>query len=278
MTYELLVDYWFHNFTDSQIAKDEKVSRTAICHRRRYHKIPNRIMTGRIGELKAIQLFKGFGFDVIDMNLVDKTASYDLLIDGHIRIDVKSASLSSDKKYNFQLTNKLSDGCKHRRLSTRTKKDYEKSCDFILFVCIDDDNYYLQESAELNESIITQSIGRSTVKYLENKIKSRQDILTAISKLDTSIVAQASAVEKGEHMRTEEIVFENERKVINLIRGAIKTRGLSATYSVNNQEKMDVRIGYTLGIKNYVVDLTDSHSIEQFQIDVQEKIKVEDLL
>ncbi len=278
MTYELLVDYWFHNFTDSQIAKDEKVSRTAICHRRRYHKIPNRITTGRIGELKAIQLFEGFGFDVIDMNLVDKTASYDLLIDGHIRIDVKSASLSYDGTYKFQLTNKLSDGCKHRRVSTRTKKDYEKSCDFILFVCLDDDNYYLQESAELNESIITQSIVRSTVKYLENKIKNRQDILTAISKLDTSIVAQASAVEKGEHMRTEEIVFENERKVINLIRGAIKTRGLSATYSVNNQEKMDVRIGYTLGIKNYVVDLTDRHSIEQFQIDVQEKIKVEDLL
>lgn len=278
MTYELLVDYWFHNFTDSQIAKDEKVSRTAICHRRRYHKIPNRITTGRIGELKAIQLFKGFSFDVIDMNLIDKTASYDLLIDGHIRIDVKSASLSSDKKYNFQLTNKLSDGCKHRRLSTRTKKDYEKSCDFILFVCLDDDNYYLQESAELNESIITQSIGRSTVKYLENKIKSRQDVLTAIKKFDTSIIAQHPAVEKSEHMRTDELVFENERKIINLIRGAIKTRGLTATYSVNNDEQMDVRIGYSTGIKKYLIDLTDAYAIEIFQLELQEKIKLEDAL
>lgn len=224
----------------------------------------------------AIKRLEEMGFSVIDMNQISKTAPFDLLLEGKYRNDVKASVVNSYNNYKFQLTNKVEGQCKHRKIGNRTKKNYEKACDFFLFIGLEDEVFYLVPSHEIAKEIITVNIGRRNSTKKEHKIKSRQDVLTAITKFDTSMIAQHPAVEKSEHMRTEEIVFENERKVINLIRGAIKTRGLSATYSISNEEKMDARIGYTSGIKKYSIDLTDPYSVETFQLDLQKEIKLED--
>jgi len=145
---------------------------------------------------------------------------------------------------------------------------------------MDDEQYYLIPPEDLERIDATVVIGRgkSTGKYEKYKIKNRHDMVAAIGKLDTSIVAPVVKIGKVKSMQIEEIVYENERKVINLLRGAIVSRGLFTTYSVGNSNVMNIHIMFSGGSERFTLDLEQAEQVEAFQLNIQRLIEVEDLM
>lgn len=128
------------SFSDSEIANMIGVSRSYISHLRRQFNIPTRVGTGRIGEVIAMLQLLSEGFSVKDLNATNKTASYDVLVDGSIRVDVKTAKISSKGRFVFSMANKSEgDHINTKKIKTssgRLLKDYSKSCDYLMFVCL----------------------------------------------------------------------------------------------------------------------------------------------
>lgn len=148
------------NRTDMQISEFYGVDRTYISHIRADYGIPNKMTLGRRGELEAMKVLEEKGFRVSDMNLIDSQASYDILLNGSIRLDVKSASFKEEKNsFTFALSEKRENGCKPgenriRLKSGRTKKIFSKTCDFLVFVGFKDNipSFYIVPSDELDET------------------------------------------------------------------------------------------------------------------------------
>lgn len=132
--------YIEEGFSDSEIANMIGVSRSYISHIRRQFNIPTRVGTGRVGELIAMIQLLSEGFAIKDLNATDKTAPYDILVDGELRIDVKSAKISSNGRFVFSMANKSEgDHIKTKKIKTsagRLLKDYSKSCDYLMFICL----------------------------------------------------------------------------------------------------------------------------------------------
>lgn len=133
--------------SDREIAKRFEVSRTAVVHFRKNHKIRTKIYTGEIGEGIVANELQKAGFVVVNMNKRSKIHPYDLLVHGHIRIDVKTARLSSGRWY-FTLSQKPETGVVEsshyiKLNNRRLRKRFDKVCDFIILCGIQDDNYNL---------------------------------------------------------------------------------------------------------------------------------------
>ncbi len=130
--------YWTLKMSDREIAQELKLSRSYISELRKKYSIPTRMSTGRKGELSVIQQLNRLGFSVKDMNLVNKKSDYDVLVNNRIRIEVKSSS-AGKRNYSFRLAdNRLREHLvSHNRIKLEngnTKKLFEKTCDYIIFV------------------------------------------------------------------------------------------------------------------------------------------------
>lgn len=125
-------------WSDKEIGIFFGVSRSAIGYQRKRHCIETRRSTGEIGEGFVIKELKRLGHKVLNLNEKDKTAPYDLLVDKHIRIDVKTAK-ELNGRYYFVLTDSEGVSCiesesRIRLDSKRTKKLFRKTCDFLILV------------------------------------------------------------------------------------------------------------------------------------------------
>lgn len=127
------------NMTDKEIAHELNLSRNHITELRRKYSIKPRLTIGREGELILIEKLKSLDFSVKDMNLINKNSPFDVLVDENVRIDVKSSAYSQKERYNFRLLESKRKGLvisetRIRLKNGATKKLYEKTCDYIIFV------------------------------------------------------------------------------------------------------------------------------------------------
>lgn len=158
--------------TDREIAEFLTVDRTTIVKLRKRYGIESRETVGEIGEEKAEQILRKKGFQVKNMNDEDKLSPYDLLVDGKHRIDVKTAMFSENHRFTFGISEQAKRGTvpSDTRImlpNGRMRKDFSKTCDFLLFVCIKPrtTKYYLIPSDEFPAHISTFNISDNDRKY-----------------------------------------------------------------------------------------------------------------
>lgn len=168
MTVRKLVE---RGWTDRQIAEFHNIGRTAVVHFRKKYGIKRKLSTGRLGELIAIKKLQEVGYKVEDMNLKNKTASYDLLVNDDIRVEVKSASLSDERNtYQFILTNPPRSNCIESSIRTvlnngRSLKHYEKTCDIMMFVGITEKLIWIIPSKVMESRIGTVTLHTRRTRY-----------------------------------------------------------------------------------------------------------------
>lgn len=168
MTVRNLVE---RGWTDRQIAEFYNIGRTAVVHFRKKYGIKRKLSTGRLGELIAIKKLREVGYKVEDMNLKNKTASYDLLVNHDIRVEVKSASLSDERNtYQFILTNPPRSNCIESSIRTvlnngRSLKHYEKTCDIMMFVGITEKLIWILPSKVMESRIGTVTLHTRRTRY-----------------------------------------------------------------------------------------------------------------
>lgn len=161
--------------TDKEIGKRYGTDRTSITHLRKDYGIPNKMTVGRAGELYAIRRLQEIGLDALDMNIANRLAPFDILLDGHLRVEVKTSSMNKKKStYNFSLSECASNGYKVgtnriRLKSGRTRKLYSKSCDVLLLVCWDNKNVYLIPSGDIPDHQTNVKISACTKRYAKYK-------------------------------------------------------------------------------------------------------------
>lgn len=148
---ELKRMYEVEGLSDSQIANKLNRDRTTVVYMRQRWNIPTRPLTGRQGELLALnELIKRHGkSNVIDMNEADATSIFDILLYGNVRIEVKAAKRNASRNdFCFSFSNKknsgiLEDEITYKLPNGRTIKDLSKSCDIVILVFIDKEINYL---------------------------------------------------------------------------------------------------------------------------------------
>ncbi|PTK22492.1 hypothetical protein [Staphylococcus hominis] len=133
--------------SDKEIGDFLGVHRSNITHYRKNNNIPKPTTVGRRGELAAISRLRKLGFEVEDLNLIDKSSRYDLLVNETLKIEVKSSKRAKDGRFRFSFANKRENQCKTsesvmRLKNGRTVKNYQKFADYFIFVGIDDDVYH----------------------------------------------------------------------------------------------------------------------------------------
>lgn len=170
------------NRTDMQISEFYGIDRTYISHIRADYGIPNKMTLGRRGELEVIKVLEEKGFHVTDMNLHDSQASYDVLVNGSIRLDVKSATFKETaKRFTFALSEKKELGCKTgenriRLKSGRTKKIFANTCDYLVFVGFKNNipSFYIVPSVDLDETKGVLNINPDGSEFQKYKNRWRQ--------------------------------------------------------------------------------------------------------
>ena len=128
--------YITDGLSDTEVAKRFGVCRTAVVHFRKKHGIPSRIYSGEVGEGIVACELQRVDLVVINMNMRSKIHPYDLLVNGVVRIDVKSATLYQGH-WRFSLSQKaetgIIEGDHYIRLNNgRMRKQFAKVCDFII--------------------------------------------------------------------------------------------------------------------------------------------------
>lgn len=176
---EKLLSYLYtqSNKTDREIAEFFNIDRTYIVKARSEFGVNTRISTGDIGEQKAIKKLRSKGFRVRDMNLKNKLSPFDLMVNGKVRVEIKSAKFSSKlKRYCFALSEQAKRNCveSNERITLRngrTKKLFSKTCDFIIFVCIGngEDVFYVLPSNILPDDMSALNIRVDDMKYARFK-------------------------------------------------------------------------------------------------------------
>lgn len=144
--------------TDRKIAAENNVTRTTVSRTRKQYGIATRLTTGRAGELLVLDRLRAISRDVLDMNEQSKTSEFDVLFKGQ-RIEVKTARLI-DGHYRFQLGNAPEVGVvnAYKTHTGRTIKSYDASCDFFVFVCLDDNECFIVPPKHLKATQQTVTI------------------------------------------------------------------------------------------------------------------------
>lgn len=161
--------------TDKKIAKLYGVDRTSIVHMRKRYNIPARLGLGRKGELFVLEQLQAFGFEVEDLNIKDKLASYDILVNNEVRIEVKTSSANAkDGNYRFALSEQITNGNitgKNRIFldDGRTRKLYRKTCDYMVFVCWDSKSVFIVPSDKIPDTQGNVGISENTKRFRHYK-------------------------------------------------------------------------------------------------------------
>ncbi|WP_405103134.1 hypothetical protein [Oceanobacillus sp. FSL H7-0719] len=165
--------------TDKEIASFFNIDRTTVVHARKEYGIKTRLTTGRVGELSAIQKIRELGNELEDMKENNKLSDFDLLVNYQIKVEVIAANMH-DGRYRFSLSEQEQNGMaisetRIKLNNGRTKKLFNKTCDFIVFVGIDkrgNSNFWVIPSSDIPLKLQTLTIS-PTGKY--SKYSNRWD-------------------------------------------------------------------------------------------------------
>jgi Homeodomain-like domain len=140
---ELYIQYVELGKSDREIAKELGVNRTTITHLRHKYQIPARKSIGTIGELLVKNELEKRGYEIEYLKEKCGISPYDFLVNGKIRIQTLSAVFKGKKAY-FALTDKKEINCKEsdiriRLRNGRTRKIFRKTCDFLVFVVLENE-------------------------------------------------------------------------------------------------------------------------------------------
>lgn len=158
-------------WSDRRIAEFYNLDRTTVYYFRKRFGIKREISTGRKGELLAIKMLEDRGYEVQDMNLSNKTAPFDLLINSDVKVEVKTASLQSERKaYAFSLANPPRSKCIESETRTilrsgKSLKHYDKTCDIMMFVGITEELVWIMPSKVMKSRIGTVSLNTRRSRY-----------------------------------------------------------------------------------------------------------------
>lgn len=125
---------------------------------------------GLKGEELVAEKLRKMGLKV---ELTEPTAEFDLLVDGNVRVEVKSSVIKNDTTgsyFKFQLSQPVSRKVKYRRTQgNRVIKNYKKCCDLVVLVGVDTDSttYFVLPSGS---QIIK---GKKGVRYNTSSKKSQ---------------------------------------------------------------------------------------------------------
>lgn len=166
---DLYQEYVVNNLTDAKIAEKYKVDRTYISKLRKQVGIETRLNTGLIGENSVENKLNELGVVFMNMNTLSMTYEYDFLINNRLKIEVKSAKVMPDGIFRFTLSekpenNNIVSDTRIRLKNGRTRKRFERTCDFVILVCLEEDNEancYVIPSNEINTKQQTISISSS---------------------------------------------------------------------------------------------------------------------
>ncbi|SPU37910.1 Uncharacterised protein [Lysinibacillus capsici] len=181
----LYKEYVVNNLTDIQIANKYKIDRTYVSKLRKQEGVETRISTGRIGEKFVEEKLHELNFIFKNMNDLSMTSEYDFLVNTSVKIEVKSSKLASDGTFRFVLAekpenNNIESPNRIRLKNGRTKKRFDKTCHFIILVCIEanaKNDFYVIPS---NEIPITQQTIAISSSFRNSKYaiyKDRWDFL-----------------------------------------------------------------------------------------------------
>lgn len=260
---KLTVDYWDKGLSDSEISKEMQLKRNSVFVNRKNANIPSRIRTGRIGELIIKDKLKALGFEVVDMNEIDATAPFDLLVDGKIKVDVKTASKTNLGRYSFQLANPLSCKNTYERIGNKFLKNYEDSCDLMIFYCLDDDQHFFVLPSDIPKRVTSLNFNLNAKKY---PVKVNEDL--NLNDFEKRKVNLNMKNRRKFNLSENEIVYVNTQKIVNILHGLLLPRNIPYTYSVNESNQMDVRVLGEQTLKT-TIDLKSTESFEMFQIELQ---------
>lgn len=139
---ELIELYVNQGLSDREIAEIKGITRSYVSILRKDYAIQttaHSFITGRLGELYVLGELKERGFDAADMNLMDSKYIYDVLVNDSVRLEVKTARMTTDGAFKWQFANKGELNMQVSEIRGRTKtgrilKHYHKTCDFIALV------------------------------------------------------------------------------------------------------------------------------------------------
>lgn len=128
--------------SDKEISGIFDVTRSSITHYRKYHGIKKPLSIGRRGELICVNRLRKLGFTVDDMNIDDPSMPYDLLIDGKIKVEIKTSTINKNDDFSFTFSNAKKNGCRlNERVveleNGRTVKKYLYFADYFVLVGIE---------------------------------------------------------------------------------------------------------------------------------------------
>lgn len=157
--------YLRKGMTDSEIAQRHDVGRTTIVRLRKKYQIETRNQRTYEALDKVIERLHNEGFTVENQKAEDKTAVYDLLVEGHIRVEVLGAHVAHANTFRYVLSEQESLGhvesqCRVRFASGRTRKLYHRVCDYVICIGCHNDRefFWIIPANEIRDSLQTLSL------------------------------------------------------------------------------------------------------------------------
>lgn len=156
---ELETQYIKLGKSDRAIAKEFGVNRTTITHLRHKYGIPARLSTGSVGEGFVKEELLNRGFEVEYLKEKSGISQFDFLVNGKIKIQTLSAVQNGKTAY-FTLTDKKEINCvesetRIRLNNGRTRKLFRKTCNFLIFVALEEGkpHYWILPSDAISDHI-----------------------------------------------------------------------------------------------------------------------------
>ncbi len=128
-----------------------------MVHFRKRYKIPTREFNGEIGEGIVTYELQKEDFVAINMNKLSKIYPFDLLINGTVKVDVKTASQCYGK-WVFALANSSTESDLETQKFTKldngkVRKRFDKTCDFIILCPLNQTSLFIVPVHEISETL-----------------------------------------------------------------------------------------------------------------------------
>ncbi|MEC2463845.1 hypothetical protein P9X10_02860 [Bacillus cereus] len=164
--------YEIQGKTDKEIAKLKGMQRESVSRLRKRLGIQTRPTLSEQALQDVVSKLETLGFTVENVKEDNKTATYDLLLNNRIKIDVRSSSCTEGKRNRiyFRLDEKEETGVvesdtRIKLKSGKYRKLFRKTCDYIIFVGYEgaNINFWIMESSDLPDEL-------QTIRLINDKV------------------------------------------------------------------------------------------------------------
>ncbi|PGF05385.1 hypothetical protein COM61_02205 [Bacillus toyonensis] len=148
--------------TDKEIGKLKGMNRESVSRLRKRLGIQTRPKLNEKAVQDVITKLKTLGYTVENVKEVNKTETYDLLLNNRIKVDVHSSSFVEKSSMYFRLDEKEETGVIESATRIRLKngkyrKLFRKTCDYIIFIGYEGTNinFWIMDSSDLPDELQT---------------------------------------------------------------------------------------------------------------------------